>query len=421
MSAQPFNLEAEMGFLGSCVLHPSEEKFSFLPVETLWRPAHRTIFEALKRLHGRATAVDILTLRDELQSKNQLQDVGGIEYVLEIAEYVPSASNWRDYAAIVLEKAERRAYLEKLSTMKRLIDDGAEIDEIRALDAQACTVGNIPNAPIISIADIFLPDEDEELGLSTGFETLDGLISTKGYPLGQTTIVCAYHKGGKSTFMLSSFAHLAQQGKRVLYATFADLNSVRLKRRLLRNLTGWSKLPMRDMFAQDDWREAVADIDLCWQAWMYDATKMRTGGDVETFCRWLESAHSRYRFDAVFVDYAQKLTSSSRKASTTTAEQDVCSTELNRCAERTGIPIIVGSQITEGNGDKKDTTKGSRKWEEDAGWVLRIKDDEGETATKTIEIAWSRFGAQKVKRTFGWNIERLRFEDRMAEDSRDQD
>jgi replicative DNA helicase len=402
-------VDQERWFLGALIAGGREEIADAVTCNVFWRHAHKVIYEVVADVIRRKGGIDELTLEHEFITRNKLEEAGGSDYLFNVMMSMEMPTHWRLFAQNVTEAAVKRAYLEKCRRVREVVSSGGSVDEIRAVDEEPLKVGyHMANAPIMDIAEVDISGEDVE-GISTGFASLDNLIETGGYPCGQMTVVSAYHKGGKSTFMLSSFVHMASVGKRVMYCTFADLNAVRLKRRVMRNLTGWSKMPMYDMMAQDNFEQTIHDVDM-WSAWMYDATRLRTGSDVETFCRWLESAHQKHKFDAVFVDYAQKMTSSSRKASNTTSEQDVCSTELSRCFERTGITGIVGSQITEGEGGKRSMTKGSRKWEEDAGWVIRIK-NESET-TKIVESAFSRFGLQDRELTFTWNVERLRFEDR---------
>lgn len=407
--------EAEMAFLGSLLLSRDQLMLSgAVPVQAFLRPAHRVIARAAYQIISKGCDVDILSLRQEIPAQD-LKEAGGEDYLLEIAEFVPSPSNWQTYADTALELAEKRAIEDKCQRILRMVNEDADLGSIRDLHDSQPKVLSGGRAPIRSLSSIELDDDDALEGITTGFVTLDGAIGTKGYPKGQMSIVSAYHKGGKSTFMLSSFIEQAQQGHRVLYATFADLNSTRLKRRALRNLSGFSRTPTQNLSNLEEFNAALWQINNTWDAWFYDATSLRSGYDVETFCRWLEVNQDRYKFDCVFVDYAQKLTSSSRKANSPLSEQDICSGELSRCFERTGIAGVVGSQITEGNQERRAITKGSRKWEEDAAWVLRIG-EESET-TKMIEIPYSRFGKQstkgrKVEFLFDWSLERLRFEDR---------
>lgn len=405
-----YSIEAEMQLLGALLIQPFHlgAVMAQIEPEAFYRPAHRMIYSAMLDLHHAGTAIDQLTLEQRITDRGQMADIGGPEYLLEVALSTGSAANCEHYAKIVAGKWASRRYIALADKLKEAALTGAPASDLEAIRQSEVPVVD-RRAPVVPIYAV--DAEEEDRGVTTGFRELDLTITTGGYPCGQTTVVSAYHKGGKSTFMLSSAIAQADSGLKVLYATFADLNAKRLKRRALRNLCGWSNRPLRDLDAATDYAGALTRIDGAWQLWIYDAAKADTGQDVETFAAWLESEHSRRPFDAVFVDYAQRLTSRDRKATTDYAESGICSKKLARLAERTELPIVIGSQITEGS-DKAGTktkTKGSRAWEEDAGWVLRLnREDQSEKAS--VEVAYSRFGRMGLEVPFRWNGERLRFE-----------
>jgi hypothetical protein len=135
---------------------------------------------------------------------------------------------------------------------------------------------------------------------------------------------------------------------------------------------------------------------------VYDATRLTSGFDVDTFATWLRATHERPGYECVFIDYAQKLRATN--ASNRFAEGDYCSEVMARLAAQVGIPIVVGSQITPGGKDGETKTKNSRAWEEDAGLVVRLK---REGSIVECEVPYSRFGPSG-EFTLRWDGERLR-------------
>ena len=101
------SIEAEMSVLGSMLLaqRAAEEIVTILSEDDFFRPAHQVIFRALRQLITSHKEIDIVTLRTELTERAMLNDVGGVDYLLQLAEYVPSAANSKYYAQIVLDKA----------------------------------------------------------------------------------------------------------------------------------------------------------------------------------------------------------------------------------------------------------------------------------------------------------------------------
>jgi replicative DNA helicase len=407
------NTEAEMSLIGACFL--SDRVFvEFTQSVQAWqfhRPAHRTIWTAMQRLARKNQTIDVVLLENELGAG--IADIGGPDYLVQLASYSPGPSRASEYAGIVRDLAEVRSYQSSArALLEKIGDEDATAADIRARVTNLQTLAINYENPFVAWADIDI--SRQETGVSTGYKHLDRCTHMGGYPAGQTTIVSAYHKGGKSTFLLSSFVHLATAGRRVVYATFADLNAARLKRRALRNRTGWGTAPSQNFELAHIFEDELKLQNKFWKAGVYDASRLDSGDDVETFSTWLESIHSHMPIDAAFVDYAQKITSRDKKATSDTSEQNIVSAKLSKLAERTGIALVVGSQITESNPKegRRAMTKGSRKWEEDAGLVLRLKrEDKG---LYTCEVAFNRFGPQAPdapELNFAWNAERLRFDE----------
>lgn len=405
------SVEIEMCLLACLMLDRLQIKLvrNIISADSFYRPSHQEIFKAILDLERQDLLTDYEMVAGWLKDKGKIDDIGGKDYVWQVSEAMFSVAGTLDYARKIAEKAELRAYATACRNVVANINNGHDIEDIRAL------VAGIPSqakrvSAFIDIADVDASGEDT--GVSTGIEGIDMAISTKGYPDGQMSMISAYHKAGKSTFMVQSFCHMAEQGHRVLYATFADLNAKRLKRRMLRAMSGWSRMPANaDLFGDDaqQFDKATFAIQTVWDAEVFDAS--RTDSDtIESFLGQLEAKHLDKPYRAVFIDYAQKLTSDNRRARYGgVAEGDWISHTISRAAERLGLAIIVGSQITEGGKDGKTITKGSRKWEEDAGLVLRIQRENQSTAKIVLE--YSRFGGMGKEIECSWNPRNLIFEE----------
>jgi replicative DNA helicase len=410
MEAEPlYSTEIEMALLGSVI----SDRAAFKRVNGTVRPdsffsqAHGEIWRGLEALSKQGIEPDKPLLIDWLKGKGKIHDVGGEAYIDQIYEYMPFGAGAVDYAQKIAEKAELRGYMSAAKNLAHKIANGADIDEVRVLAATMPAAARRVSG-FVDIADIDASGDD--FGITTGIAGIDAAIATGGYPQGQTSIVSAYHKAGKSTFMIQSACHQAELGKRVLYATFADLNGRRVKRRMLRALSGWSRMPEgEDLFGDEVERFEIAQkaIDKFWEFTIFDASKSDSD-TVESFVSQLEIEHVERPYDCVFVDYAQKLTSSNRRAQMGgTQEAEWCSHVLSKAAEKLNLAIVVGSQITEGGEKGRTRTKWSAKWEEDAGLVLRIKRESG--AKSTINLELSRFGGMGTEIECYWDKHRLIF------------
>lgn len=411
------SVELEMALLGSYMLDPVAFKQTrcMVSADSFYRPSHQDIFRAIEALELQGKCTEPRLVIQWLRDKGKLEDkgddylteLGGEDYVLQVADFVPSAASAVHYARVVAEKAELRAYHLACRNVISKINNGTEVDEVRALIASLPSSAKRPCA-FLDLATIDHTEDD--LGITSGISGIDANVATSGYPRGQASYVSAYHKSGKSTFMVQSFCHMANLGYRVLYATFADLNAKRLKRRMLRALSGWSKLPAdMDLFSTDaiGFQNALKNIETLWEGEIFDASK--TDSDtVESFLGQVEARHLERPYDCVFVDYFQKLHSDNHRAKFgRVAELDWISSRIARAAERLDLAFVVGSQITEGGKEGRTITKGSRAPEEDGGLVLRIKREDQTKAT--IMIEYSRFGGMGTEINCLWDPRTLTF------------
>lgn len=402
------SLEMEMALLGSYMIDPNAYRLTrnLVTAESFYRPSHQEIFRAIQTLERSGKTTELEFVIQWLKDKGKLDELGGEDYVMQVAEYVPSAASALHYAREVADKAEVRSYILACRNIIGKSRNGADLEEIRAL---VSSIGSRRTSAFVDFADI--DESGDDTGVPSGISAIDNAISTRGIPDGQMTMVSAYHKSGKSTFMIQMFCNMAEAEHRVLYATFADLNARRLKRRMLRTLSGWSKMPTdQDLFGDDvqAFKKAQFAINTAWDAEVFDAS--RTDSDtIESFLAQLEAKHLDKPYRCVFIDYAQKLTSENRRARYGgVAEGDWISHQISKAAEKLGLAIVVGSQITEGGKDGKTTTKGSRKWEEDAGLVLRINRENQHHAK--IEIPFSRFGGMGTEIECLWDPRTLTFQ-----------
>ena len=86
----------------------ADEVLAILEEEDFYRPAHREIYRAMRQLQRESKAIDLVTVKQELVRRAKLDDVGGEEHLIRIAEFVPSPANAGHYAKIVLENATLR-------------------------------------------------------------------------------------------------------------------------------------------------------------------------------------------------------------------------------------------------------------------------------------------------------------------------
>src|SRR5204862_6688820 len=108
----PQNIEAECGVLGSIIIDPEAivQVADFLHSDDFYRDAHRTIYEVILQLYEQREPADFITICDELERRNKLEEVGGASYITSLINQVPTSGNVEYYGRIV----ERNAILRRL-------------------------------------------------------------------------------------------------------------------------------------------------------------------------------------------------------------------------------------------------------------------------------------------------------------------
>ena len=218
----PQNIEAEQAVLGAIFLEPSSltTASEVLAPEDFYRGAHQRIFEAMIKLNDKGEAVDLITVTEELSSANILEDVGGMGYLTELADSVPTAANIEYYAKIVEEKSILRRLIR---TATAIAQDGfTREDEVETLLSEAeksiLEVSQKKKAGAFHhIKDVLVRTFDnietlhnragDVTGIATGFAELDKI--TAGFQRNDLIIVGARPSMGKTAFALNIAQNVA--------------------------------------------------------------------------------------------------------------------------------------------------------------------------------------------------------------------
>ena len=135
LRVQPHDLVAEQSVLGAIFINP--EKLitvrEFIEADDFYKYSHRVIFKAMVTLSDRNDAIDATTVRTILDDQDDLQNIGGISYLVDLVNSVPTSANAEYYAKIVAEKAMLRRIINRLTeTVNQAYEGATESDEIIA-------------------------------------------------------------------------------------------------------------------------------------------------------------------------------------------------------------------------------------------------------------------------------------------------
>ena len=110
LKVPPHSIEAEQSVLGSMLIDPeSWDKVAELVTDNdFYNRSHQIIFRAITRLLNSSQPIDLITVSEELEKHDELEDAGGFAYLGELAKNTPSSANVVSYAQIISERAITR-------------------------------------------------------------------------------------------------------------------------------------------------------------------------------------------------------------------------------------------------------------------------------------------------------------------------
>ena len=218
----PHNIEAEQAVLGAIFLVPDMivTATEILEPEDFYRVSHQRIFSMMIRLTDKGEPIDLVTITTELDDLKMLDEVGGVSYLTDIANSVPTAANIEYYARIVEEKSTLRKIIHAATDIvTKTYDEGDEVTDL--LDHAEKTILDISqnksSGRFQNIQDVLvgvydnieqLHNMDEEVtGIATGFRDLDYI--TSGFQKNDLIIVAARPSVGKTAFALNIAQNVA--------------------------------------------------------------------------------------------------------------------------------------------------------------------------------------------------------------------
>ena len=215
----PQSREAEICVLGAMILDPTSIDIvvQWLQGDFFYIPAHRQIYETLSDMSTAGKPVDLVTLRDELQRRKLLEEIGGVDYLTLLVDGVPNAANVEYYGRIVRDKALLRGLITITTELCRDAYDSTE-DAAIVLDraenrmfqlaSKQINESATPISTIIQQAFEQLETLDGSItGVATGYFQLDEL--TCGLQPGEMIIIAARPSMGKTAIALNMAEYMA--------------------------------------------------------------------------------------------------------------------------------------------------------------------------------------------------------------------
>lgn len=358
----PQNLDVEASLLGSLLIDTD----SFIKIGDMLQPddffdqKHRKIFAAMRSLHDKRSAVDILTLSEQLKSKGELDSVGGASYLTELTNYVPTAAHLEQYAQIVADKAIRRRLITASKDIASIgFDEEKSLQElIEEAETRLFEVSQRHVRQDITSLESILGESFDRLddlhrnkgrmrGIPTGLKDLDKMLA--GLQRSDLIVVAARPSMGKTALMLNMALDIAtktEQGAVLIFSL--EMSKEQLVDRLLAAEAGvdaW-KLRTGEGLTDQDFERLSAGMGSLAEAPIFiDDTSGITVSDLRMKARRL---HHQHALSVIMVDYLQLMSGGSRFATMANRVQEISeiSRSLKILARELNVPVVAASQLS---------------------------------------------------------------------------
>ena len=361
----PQNVEAEQAVLGAMLLSHDAVIVAMekLQSQDFYRDVHRIIFEAMEHLHRENKEIDVITLPDELKRMKKLDDVGGLEYVLNLPNLVGSAANIEYYANIVAEKALARNLISTCTELTTEAYDGQKETEALLDDAERrllqlsdtknrgdfASVGAVVEVTLDKITKLY-ENKAGLTGLPTGFRDLDRM--TSGLQPSDLILVAARPSMGKTAFTLNIAQNVGVRQHKTVAFFSLEMSQEQLVQRLLCQIAhiDSQKLRTGQLNSDEEWTRLTDACDKLYESPIYiDDTPGISVAEMRSKARRLKSEHG---LDLIIVDYLQLM--QGRNAESRQQEISEISRSLKALARELKVPLIALSQLSRSVESRQD-------------------------------------------------------------------
>lgn len=354
----PNSVEAETCVLGSMIFHSPciDGVIQIARPDQFYRPAHQLLFSVLAEMHGDNKPVDLVTIREELQRRGQLEAVGGIEYVVELVEGVPSAANAEYYARIVRDKALlRELILVGTDAVNEAYQMGAEAEGVlHKMEDRLLTIARGGKTGGISE----LADAGRELvselrqreaegispTLATGYANIDRILGG-GFRAGQLITLAAATSVGKTALAVCVACSIARSGGSVLMVS-AEMGADELAQRFVQVHTEMPGSEFDGGFITPSTWERLDKAIVQFDGWAVRiVAKAATPGEIGSLARQAALTWRR-KVDLLIVDYCQIMKPPPGIPSRNRERQiSAIAEELKQLATSLGTPVLMLAQL----------------------------------------------------------------------------
>ena len=365
----PNDITAEQSVLGSMFLstYALQKACDALNEESFYYSNNAKIFSTIKEMFDHKIPIDATTVTSELKNKGILGQVGGVEYLTEIFNIVPTAANIEHYIRLVENSAVLRRLIEVSTDITTTAyDKSFDINNVLD-DAERKILGVVKNRRSTEFRDIkevlnstknnlekLSMQKGEVTGLSTGWERLDKL--TAGLHEGQLIIVAARPAMGKSAWALNLATNAAINSNKTVAIFNLEMSAESLASRMIASLGHIEGYKLATGNLKNDWDKVNEALSKLESTNIYmDDTAGITIGEIRSKCRRL--ANSDKGLDLIIIDYLQLITSSVNYGTNRQQEVSDISRALKLMALELKVPVVALAQLSRSAEQRKENPR----------------------------------------------------------------
>ena len=354
----PHAQDAEMAVLGAIMLDNEaiHNVLDVLVADDFYKRAHQVIYAAMLQISEQSQPIDVLTLANELRTHQQLPEAGGVEYISQLVDSVPTAANTQYYARVVKEMSLRRKLIHEASeivtdafTKRGNIDDFIDAVEQRifSISESRTRQGFVKLEYIVrdSIKQVekLYTRQEPITGVASGFNDFDEM--TSGLQPSDLIIIAGRPSMGKTSLALSIVRFMAVETNKAVAVFSLEMSKEQLVTRLLSTEARVSSSKMRSgKFGEGDFIKLVDAASKISSAGIFiDDTPGLSVLEMRAKARRL---HREHQLSAIFIDYLQLMRAPQRGKSET-REQEIAeiSRSLKALAKELNVPVVALSQL----------------------------------------------------------------------------
>lgn len=390
----PNSIEAEQALLGSMLVYPNSIRTVIelgLEVDDFYVDSHKSIYQAFLKLSEQGKALDATVITSYLMDVQQLNQIGGAEYILQLTDTATTPANMKHYVEIIQNKATLRRLIE---TSHQIIENTysgqADMDvlmdqaEKNILDVtRSRKTSEFRSSPevigeVLERIEQMSKNKSRITGMKTGYQDLDN--TTNGFQKGDLIILAARPSMGKTAFALNVGMGIAKYNNLPAAIFSLEMPAEQL---MMRMLAAESKIPgnqLRTGFLNEKETNTLNEgaFRLKQSKIFIDDSPTIRVSEIFSKCRKLQAEHG---LGVIIIDYIQ-LISSADKSESRQQQVSEISRNLKALARELSVPVIALSQLSraaEQRGDNKrpmlSDLRESGAIEQDADLVLFLYRD----------------------------------------------